>query len=136
MRIMKEAQHSNGLVIGVPEGYEAKQRDAGFVVEPEGDRNSQVRRPIAAYVSLVMGKELPRDSPLLSKSLDGKEVRYHVSKDEGGSGGEVHTLNAFESVPGGYIECSQATQTEHGEPDFALCWSLIKSAKYGERRKD
>ena len=129
MKIVKESQHANGLVVGVPEGFEARQTEDGFVVEPQGNTNRDVRFPVAAYVSLVKG--VPKDDvSLRSKSVGGKEVQYNVTKSEGGSGGETYTLNVFERVAGGYIKYSQAMQSEDGEPDFALCWTLVGSTKY------
>jgi len=48
---------------------------------------------------------------------------------EGGSGGETYTLEAYEVVPNGQIEYSQAMQSEYDEPDFALSWSIIQATK-------
>jgi hypothetical protein len=133
MRIMKESQHANGLVVGVPEGFEARQTEAGFVVEPSGGKNLEVRRPVVASVSFDGGAGAPEAPSLQTKSLGGKEVRYRVTKGEGGSGGETYTLNVFERVPGGQLKYSQAMQSEEGEPDFTLCWTLVGSAKYQPR---
>lgn len=133
LKIVKESQHANGLTVGVPEGFEARQTEEGFVVEPSGSQNREVRRPIVANVSLVKG-DAADDSSLQSKSIGGREVRYRVTKSEGGSGGEVYTLNVFERVPNGHIKYSQAMQSDAGEPDFALCWTLVGSTKYRESR--
>jgi hypothetical protein len=135
MKTVKEAQHSNGLVVVLPEGYDASPTDDGIVVEPEGHQNREVRRPVAASVSLVKG-EAPEASSLQSKSVGAKEVRYRVTKGEGGSGGEVYGLEVYERVPGGLIRYTQATQSEAGEPDFALCWALVNSTKYQQPRND
>jgi hypothetical protein len=133
LKIVKESQHTNGLSIGVPEGFEAKQAGAGFVVEPSGGRNLEVRYPVVAQVSLVGGADAPGEPDMKTKTLGGKEVRYRVTKGEGGSGGETYTLNVFERVPGGHLRYSQAMQSEMGEPDFSLCWTLVGSAKYQPR---
>lgn len=130
LKIVKETQHANGLVVGVPEGFEARQTADGFVVEPSGNKNLEVRHPVIAYVSLVKG-DAPDESSLRTKTHGGKEVRYRVGKGEGGSGGETYTLNVFERVTGGLLRYTQATQSEMGEPDFALCWALVGSTKYG-----
>lgn len=132
MQTTKEVRHSNGLLIGVPEGFAAKQTETGFIVEPEGNKNLQLRRPVIIYVSLVKDQNIPRDSLLRTKSLTGKKVRYHVDKSEGGSGGETYSLEAYESLPAGHIEYSQAIQSEDGEPDFATCWSVVETTKYEE----
>ena len=130
MKIVKESQHANGLTVGVPEGFEARQTEDGFVVEPAGNKNLQARFPVAAGVSLVKGGDAASEPSLQSRSLGGKDVRYRVTKSEGGSGGETYTLNVFEPTPGGHVRYSQAMQSEVGEPDFALCWALVGSTKY------
>lgn len=134
MKIVKESQHANGLTVGVPEGFEVRQTEDGFVVEPQGNKNLEVRYPVVAYVSLVKGSDVPSDPSLQTKPVGGKEIHYHVTKSEGGSGGETYTLNVFERVPGGHIKYSQAMQSEMSEPDFALCWTLVGSTKYRETR--
>ncbi|MET0621787.1 MAG: Tsi3 family protein [Pyrinomonadaceae bacterium] len=130
LKIVKESQHANGLVVGLPEGFDARPNDDGLVVEPAGHANREVRNPAVAYVSLGKDGEVPDVSPLQSKSVGGKEVRYRVTKSEGGSGGEVYTLEVYERVEGGHVRYTQATQSEMGEPDFALCWTLVGSTKY------
>lgn len=129
MKIVQSSQHANGLVVGLPEGFEARQTDDGLVVEPSGGRNREVRNPVVAGVSLARGGA-PDEPSLKSKSVGGKEVRYRVEKSGGGSGGEVYTLEVYERVEGGHVRYTQATQSEMGEPDFALCWTLVGSTKY------
>lgn len=129
LKIVKETQHANGLVVGLPEGFDARKTDDGFVVEPSGSQNREVRNPTVAGVSLVKGNA-PDESSLKSKSIGGKDVRYRVTKSEGGSGGEVYTLEVYERAEGGHVRYTQATQSEMGEPDFALCWTLVGSTKY------
>jgi hypothetical protein len=133
LKIVKESQHANGLTVGVPEGFEARQTDDGFVVEPSGGKNREVRHPVVANVVLAEG-DAPDGASSRTKSVGGREVRYRVTKGEGGSGGEVYALNVFERVPGGHVKYSQAMQSEMGEPDFALCWALVGSTKYREPR--
>lgn len=129
LKIVKESQHANGLVVGLPEGFEARTTDDGFVVEPSGNANREVRNPVAAAVSLVK-VDAPGGPSLQSKTVGEKEVRYRVTKSEGGSGGEVYTLEVYERVGGGHVRYTQAAQSEMGEPDFALCWTLVGSTKY------
>lgn len=130
--IMKETRHANGLVVGVPEGYDAKQTADGFVVEPSGNKNFNVRYPVIGYVSLGGGS--PEESDLKTKSVGGKEVLYNVTKTGGGSGGPAYTLSVYERAPGGrLIRYVQAMQSEMGEPDFQLCWTLVSSTKYQEQ---
>lgn len=136
MQNAKEVRHPNGLTVKVPEGFAAKQTDDGLVIEPEGDKNSQVRRPVAVYVSVIKGKGVPEGATLRTKALRGKEVRYLIDKSEGGSGGETYSLEAYEARPDGYIEYTQTTQSEYGEPDFATCWSIVESTKVDETRKN
>jgi hypothetical protein len=130
MKIVKETQHANGLTVGVPEGFEATPTGDGFVVEPAGDGNKRVRDPVAAYVTLVRG-DVPEESSLRTKSLGGKEVRYRVTRSHNpGSGGDPYGLDVFERVPGGHVKYMQAIQSDLGEPDFPLCWTLVGSTKY------
>ncbi len=107
----------------------AQQTDNGFVIEPEGGSNSRVRRPVAVYVSLTKNAGAPQDLSFQTKSLAGREIRYRIDKSEGGSGGETYTLEAYEIVPTGQIEYSQAMQSEYEEPDFVLSWSIIQATK-------
>jgi hypothetical protein len=53
-----------------------------------------------------------------------------VGKSAGGSGGEQYFFTAYEPVPSGHILYSQAKQSEYGEPEFDLCWSVIKATRY------
>lgn len=129
MKIVREVRHTNGLVLGVPEGFEAKTTGGGFVVEPSGDANREVRRPVIARVSFVAG-DAPSGASAQTKSIGEREFRYVVARSEGGSGGEVYTLDVYERVQGGHLRCTQAAQSDAGEPDFALCWTLANSAKY------
>lgn len=135
MKIVREVRHTNGLVLGVPEGFEAKTTDGGFVVEPSGDANREVRRPLTARVSLVAG-DAPDIASSKTKTVGGREFRYAVAKSEGGSGGEVYTLDVYERVQGGHLRCTQAAQSEAGEPDFALCWTLANSAKFQQPKNN
>lgn len=132
LKIVKESQHANGLVVGLPEGFEARQTDDGFVVEPSSSQSREVRNPAVAGVSLVKG-DAPHGPALKSKTVGEKEVHYRVTQSEGGSGGEVYTLEVYERVEGGHVRYTQATQSEMGEPDFALCWTLAGSTKYQPR---
>lgn len=135
MQITNQVQHPNGLAVGVPRGFTAQQTDNGFVIEPEGDSNSRVRHPVAVYISLTKNAGAPQDLSVQTKSLAGKEIRYRVDKSEGGSGGETYTLEAYEIVPNGQIEYSQAIQSEYEEPDFALSWSIIQATKFNPAGK-
>lgn len=129
-KMVREAQDSNGLSVGVPEGFEAKPTDKGFAVEPSGNQNLETRYPVVAYVSLIRQGEVKEESSFQTRTVGGKEILYRVTKSDGGSGGDIYTLDAFERVPGGRISYSQAMQSEVGEPDFTLCWTLVGSTKY------
>lgn len=131
LKIVKESQHANGLVVGLPEGFEARPTDDGFVVEPSGKQNREVRNPAVAGVALVK-VDAPGGPSLQPKAVGEKEVRYRVTRSEGGSGGEVYALEVYERVEGGHVRYTQATQSEMGEPDFALCWTLVGSTKLGK----
>lgn len=136
MQNAKEVRHGNGLTIKVPQGFASKETETGFVVEPEGDKNSQLRHPVAVYVSLVKSQSVPSDSSMQTKTVAGREIRYQIDKGEGGSGGETYSFEAYETMPGGYIEYAQAIQSERGEPDFDLSWSIIETAKFDGARRN
>ncbi len=129
MPIAKQVQHPNGLEVGIPKGFTERQTDDGFIIEPENNGNSKLRHPIIVYVTLKKNADTSQNSSFQTKTLAGKEIHYHIEKSEGGSGGETYTLGAFENVPNGQIEYSQAMQSEYSEPDFALVWSIIQTTK-------
>lgn len=130
LKIVKESQHPNGLTVGVPEGFEARQSAEGFTVEPSEHKNLEVRYPLIADVLLVRGGEAPDASLFQRKTMGGREIHYRITKSEGGSGGEVYMLSVYEPVQDGHIRYVQTMQSEMGEPDFALCWTLVSSTKY------
>jgi hypothetical protein len=136
IRIMKELQHPNGLVVGQPEGFEATQSANGFVFTGSG--NPELRHPVIATVSLVKGDAPaePATPPLRTKTVGARDVRYRVVKSEGGSGGETYTLVVFEPAPAGHIRYEQSAQSELGEPDFALAWTLVANTRYQESRNN
>jgi hypothetical protein len=127
----RELEHPSGLVVGVPERFEAKRTEDGFVVEPSGNENVRVRYPVIASVSLLSASAPEGEgSGLETKSVGRKKVDYRVRRSGGGSGGEVYTLTVFERVAGGQIRYTQAMQSKGGEPGFALCWKLVGSTRY------
>ena len=130
MPIAKQVQHPNGLEVGIPKGFTESQTDDGFIIEPENNGNSKLRHPIIVYVTLKKNADTSQNSFFQTKTLAGKEIHCHIEKSEGGSGGETYTLEAFENVPNGQIEYSQAIQSEYSEPDFALTWSIIQTTKF------
>lgn len=131
VHITKQFQYPNGLVVGVPQGFTARQIDGGFVIEPEGDSNLKIRRPIFIYVSPLKDAPAVQDSILQRRPVAGKEIHYRIEKSAGGSGGDTYTPEAYEAVPDGLIKYSQAMQSEDQEPDFALCWSIIQATRFG-----
>lgn len=123
---IKEIKHANNLVVGVPAGFAARDDDNGFVIEPENNENVSLRRPIAVNVSFEKGKSIPQEAPLESKTVNGKTVFYRIEKSEGGSGGEQYYLEVFEKAGDGWITYSQSEQSEYAQPDFALCWQVVR----------
>ena len=127
---MTGTKHPNGLVVGVPEKFVARQTETGYTIQPEGDANSKARYPVEISVSLVKAQNVPQESSLKTRRVGQREIHYRVEKGAGGSGGEQYFFTAYEAVPNGYILYSQAKQSESGEPDFDLCWSVIKATRY------
>jgi len=127
---MTATKHPNGLVVGVPEKFVARQTEIGYTIEPEGNANSKARYPIEIQVWLVKGQNVAQVPSLKTRRVGEKDVFYKVEKSTGGSGGEQYFFTAYEPVPNGYILYSQGKQSDSGEPDFDLCWSVIRATRY------
>ena len=64
------------------------------------------------------------------RTVGGVEVHYTILDLEGGgSGGEEYRLSAWRSARAGYLLYVQEDQSEWGEPDFDLVWSVIQGTK-------
>ena len=103
----KQVQHPNGLRMEVPKGYIERQTDDGFNIELESDSDySKGRNVVAVNVALVKSSSATfDDSPFETKWLARKEIRHRIIKNaEGGSGGEIYTLEAYETAPSGLIK--------------------------------
>ena len=127
---MREYTHPNGLTIKLNEDFSAKQIEKGFIIEPANGSNENVRRPVEIKISLHKDAEIPRSDSMMRKEVGNREINYQITKDDGGSGGEMYAFNGFEKVPGGYIEYSQTTQSEISEPDFQTIWKMIENTSW------
>lgn len=115
--------HHNGLVIQLPDSLAAIQTPDGFRIQPA--QTAELRSPIEMIVSLHQGSAPAGDWPD-KRTLAGKLVRFRLDKSEGGSGGEMFTLTAWEAYSGGYILFRYSEQSEAvGTPDLAPAWNLM-----------
>lgn len=125
--IIKQVQHPNNLVVGVPQGYAAEQTADGFRLAPEGDYNRRVRYPINIDVALTTNAVDAPDSSFAVKELSGKKIYHRVTQSEGGSGGASYRFEAIEILSNKQIKVSQTLQSENEEPDFAAAWSIVQA---------
>jgi len=123
----REYIHPNGLVIELNKDFSAKENDNGFIVEPAGGSNQNVRFPVEIKISLHKGKEFPNDDLLKRKDAGNRKISYRTEKDNGGSGGEAYSFTGFEKISDGYIKYSQTIQSKYSEPDFQTIWETIEN---------
>lgn len=124
---MREYIHPNGLVVKLNKDFSAKENESGFIVEPAGSSNQNVRFPVEIKISLHKGKEFPNDDLLKRKDAGNRKISYRTEKNDGGSGGETYSFTGFEKISDGYIEYSQTIQSEYSEPDFQTIWEAIET---------
>ena len=67
-----------------------------------------MRRAVEVRVSLVEKQNVPPEGSRKTKKVNDREILYKVEKSGGGPGGEQYFFAAYESVPGGYVQFSQA----------------------------
>ncbi len=104
-----------------------KENENGFIVEPAGGSNQNVRFPIEIKTSLHKGKKFPTDDSLKRKGDGNRKISYRTEKDDGGSGGEIHSFTGFEKISDGYTQYSQTIQSKYSEPDFQTIWKTIEN---------
>lgn len=125
-----QVRHPNGLTLIVPNDYEAKQTESGFKVEPKNNKNSGLRFLAIIYVNLSKDETIPEPQFIQSKTVGNQEIRYKIEKSESGSGGTEYDLTAYKKIGGKIIQFSQTAQSEHYEPNFAICWKIVEQARF------
>ena len=65
-----------------------------------------------------------------TRTIGDVEVRYTILDLEGGgSGGEAYRLSAWRPARAGHLLYVQEDQSEWGQPDFDLAWTVIEGTK-------
>ncbi|WP_062213105.1 Tsi3 family protein [Aureimonas sp. AU12] len=110
-------------------GFDVRQTADGLLVRPEGWHD--LRRPFEMTVSLRPGGEA---SPGLDRQVrvGADLVRYAVSREGGGSGGDAVTMRAERASKGGMLAFEWHGQADAGtEPDWTLAWTLLGAVECG-----
>ncbi|WP_019998826.1 Tsi3 family protein [Aureimonas ureilytica] len=105
------------------EGFDVRQTVGGLFVRPEGWQD--LRAPFEMTVSLGPGGEA---SPGLDRQvhIGADLVRYAVSRESGGSGGDAVTMHAERPLKSGVLNLEWHGQEEAGvEPDLAQAWAVL-----------
>ncbi|MBB4000207.1 Tsi3 family protein [Aureimonas pseudogalii] len=110
-------------------GFDVRQTENRLLVRPEGWRD--LRQPWEMTVSLRPGVEA---SPGLDRQVrvGGDLVRYAVSREGGGSGGDAITMRAERPSTSGVLALEWHGEAEAGiEPDFVEAWALLGAVECG-----
>lgn len=118
--------HRNGLVVVLPTPMSVEPTETGYRLSPVDGH--MLRSPWSIEVLLDDGP-VPADGSLGRLRADDIEFPYKVDRFDGGSGGTEYVLNAWKALDAGHILLIQSEQTEFGQPDFALGWSILASAE-------
>jgi hypothetical protein len=121
--------HPSGLEIELPEGvYEVEETATGFRIRPKGA--AQMRSPFLIHVKRATGAR-PNGAWPQSRRLRERDFRYRVDDSkEGGSGGEEHLLQAWESQADAHLMLEQMVQVEFPmRPDFTDGWAILAFAR-------
>jgi hypothetical protein len=119
-----------GLTLTVPRAWGkvpiiVKEQPDGFEV-----RREHTRTVGPVTVKLVPGVPSPLGYWPDTRTVGGAEVHYIiVDLKGGGSGGEQYQLTAWRRARNGHLLYDQFEQSEMGEPDFELAWSVIEGTK-------
>lgn len=124
---MSENIHPNGLIVKLGKDFSAKQTVNGFLVEPAGDANKNLRVPVEIKIDFIKDKNIESATFRHEKSVGSRRIRYELEKSDGGSNGETYDFTGYEKVSGGTIEYRQTTQSKAVEPDFSALWKIIEN---------
>lgn len=118
--------HPNGLALKLPATLSARQLSDGFVVQLAA--SFQGRDPQQVFVTLQQGANMPADERLERKNVAGRLVLFRLDREEGGSGGVNHKLNAWSPYADGYVLIIQVAQAEWPTvPNHSLAWIVIEA---------
>jgi hypothetical protein len=117
-------KHPSGLLVQLPESeFRVEQTELGFRITPPDA--AEVRSPFEVRVEVHEGHQPEGEWPQ-KRTIEGREVRYRVDVQEGGSAGQLHTLSAWESWGNRYVLVTQRVQSEPpATPDFGAAWLVV-----------
>lgn len=126
METSQDAQlvHPNGLQLSRPRGFQDIQTEHGFTLSESGG----IRSPRKIEIELVKDQpdiQQPRQRPLPA----GAVARFSIREVGAGSAGPEYEFRASEEVGERWIVVIASAQSERGEPDFALAWQVLESAR-------
>ena len=119
------------LTVEIPKGFSAQLRGGDITLQPIG----QEGRRSVVEIRLTPGHG--RDAAVLTerRPLGATIVRYRVTRETGGSGGEETTLVAEAERAGGVVRLEASVQRGDGtEPDFEPAWAALATARCTEIR--
>ncbi|WP_019998636.1 Tsi3 family protein [Aureimonas ureilytica] len=114
-------------------GFDVRQTADGLLVRPEGWQD--LRRPFEMTVSLRPGSEA---SPWLDRQVrvGADLVRYAVSREGGGSGGDAVTMRAERASKAGMLAFEWSGHADAGtEPDWTQAWTLLGAVECGSQTR-
>jgi hypothetical protein len=119
-----QLDHPNGLQLSRPPGFQDIQTEHGFTLSESGD----IRTPRKIEIELV------NDQPVMQQPRQralpaGAVARFSIREVGVGSAGPEYELRASEEVGDRWIVVIASAQSERGEPDFALAWQVLESAR-------
>ena len=117
--------HENGLVLRYDDRVE------GIVPTREGYTLSLTpsdSRAINRIGVRLQASPVPGAEAWDERTLGGRRYRFHVQRDEGGSGGDEYTAIIATSIGPRWLVAEHHVQSEN-EPDFDVAWDLIRTAE-------
>ena len=122
--LMEEVQHSNGLAVQRPDGFDVTEKAGGLALKEQG----ALRSPRSVLIMLM--DKAPATKPRSQRRLaNGATASYAVERHSGGSGGDEYELTAWRPANGRWIVLKGWVQTEGGEPGFAVAWAVFDTAQ-------
>jgi hypothetical protein len=123
----QELRHPNGLIVRIPPTTTAEQTPTGYIVRDTSSMKSRYAKEVA--IQRLAKVTDPEPTLTKTKKVGSRSVSYQIDKTEGGSGGAEYRLRVLLVDAGTAISYEQHAQSESSEPNFDLCWELIKTTE-------
>ena len=123
---MHEVQGPAGLSLAIPEGYALETRAKQLrIYQPERERS---RSPVDIKVSVA---DAPPSWPeTRQKQLSGRDIRYVIAEEEGGSGGNLSRLKAWVASNGRFVLLESTVQPDSGgDAEFRAEWAILPTLR-------